>query len=173
MKTLLILLLLIQVAHSRDNKWVLDSEITDSNKFAHHNMAKPLLKKIIPHKFVSKRYNITLLDRVWGNLVFPGNKSIKKDSFLIVEGARPHSVQDKGLVWIDLKKSIGAFAINSCPFSSNIEYDCILIGTKNFSHDKLPTVFITVLKAWKKKLPQQNVVVKFIDSSGKITDTKF
>ena len=146
---------LFSISHAQNFDWVLESKISNSNSLVHDKRIHGLLRKIIPDIKVKRNVEPTLPGVVRADIMLPGDKQIESDRYVYFEGARPHDASTAGLLWLDLRKKIGAFAIRECPVKKKRTKDCAaLIGSNFFKHNKLPEHFKKTLAKWIKQLNQ-------------------
>ena len=162
------LALLATAPAAADNyRWLLKSGPTDSNEFTWDKKSEAVFKQVVPQVKVKNQATPELAGIVRLDLMLPDPKEVQQDRYVVFSGARPHQASTVGLLWLDTQTSSGIFAINECPLINEDE-NCITIGSKNFSAEKLPAPFIDRFKRW---LATQDGATKFpmhfVDSSGK------
>jgi hypothetical protein len=139
---------LVSFSNEKDFSWLLHNGLKNSNEFTWDKRSEDVFQQIVPDIKLKKSAEPSLQRLVRTDIMLPEPKKIINDRYVVFTGARPHDATTTGLLWIDVKEKTGAFAIKECPLKEKNDFNCITVGSKNYTAKNLPKEFVDVLKPW-------------------------
>jgi hypothetical protein len=118
----------------------------------------------VPRGAVKARSEIGLRTMIRDRLTLPGDENhdgrdVVANRYVVLWGCRPHSCEERSMIWVDVETGSSGFATNSF-------FDCYAVGSRTFGPGDIPAAFKQAAADWRQnKQPLGHDCTAFIDGS--------